>query len=159
IWHFTSPANRCAAARVHFLMSDESQPPEAPGCSVPESPLTRKPVNRTRLWGFCALLAIAAAWFGASWLWTSPPHLPRGVTSEEYVRAAANWKRRYHRTPDERDVMSWLAESAVAQGDLEKAADCFEQIPSTHPVYGRSARHQQGQVLQKLNRLCAAEQS
>jgi tetratricopeptide (TPR) repeat protein len=88
----------------------------------------------------------------------SPPSLlPTGVTDSDYQRAARSWKQRYGRAPDEFDVFSWLGESAVAAGDLESAVACFERIPSTHPVYGRPARHQQGEVLQKLNRLSPAE--
>ncbi len=104
-------------------------------------------------------MAAGLAWLGVGWLPAQRRSLPPGITEVEYSRAAKSWKLRYRRKPDELDVLSWLAESAVASGNLESAVACFERIPSSHPIYGRSARHQEGQVLQKLNRLCSAERN
>jgi tetratricopeptide (TPR) repeat protein len=140
-------------------MSDETNPPDTLGTKANSSPPSRQTSSRAWRWGLCALAAIVMGWLCIWWFRPSGATLPPGVTGDEYARAAAGWKRRYGRKPGDLDVVSWLAESAIASGDLETAAACFARIPSTHPHYGRPARHQQGQVLQRLNRLCEAEQN
>lgn len=82
---------------------------------------------------------------------------PQGVSLLEYQLAAKAFERRYRTRPDHADVLSWLAENAVAENDLQRAANCFAAIPSTHAKYGRAARLQQGQVLLRLKRAVQAE--
>lgn len=84
--------------------------------------------------------------------------MPAGVSEEAYARAAREWQLKYRRRPDSVDVYSWLAERAVADREWPVAVACFALISSDHPQYGRAARHQQGQVLQRLNRLHEAEE-
>jgi len=145
-------------------MTEQPAPQEA---RLSQDPTSGAPHNmparaskRRWLWGSSAvILAVGIIWLAVASLRPARPILPAGVSESDYARAERDWKNRYHRRPDELDVISWLAESAVNEGDLETAAACFQRIPSSHPVYGRAARHQEGQILQKINRLCAAEQN
>lgn len=85
---------------------------------------------------------------------TSPAWLPADVR-EEAIKA---FRLAYQREPDRFDIVSVAAELAVRQDQLDLANQCFGDIPTDHPLYGPSARFQQGQVLLKLNRAGAAEQ-
>jgi tetratricopeptide (TPR) repeat protein len=82
---------------------------------------------------------------------------PQGVSLREYQLAAKAFTRRYRTQPDHTDIVSWLAESAVAANDLDRALNCFAVIPSSHLKYGRFARLQQGEILLRLKRAATAE--
>ena len=56
-------------------------------------------------------------------------------------------------------MISFAAELAVRKEQLDLANRCFSEIPTSHPLYGQSARLQQGQVLLKMNRALAAEEN
>jgi tetratricopeptide (TPR) repeat protein len=105
--------------------------------------------------GSVLLLILGAVVVWSPWIRKQLP--PDGVSAREFDLAAKAFERRYKTPPDHADVVSWLAETAVADNDLERAANCFAAIPTAHPKYGRSARLQQGQVLLKLKRAAAAE--
>jgi tetratricopeptide (TPR) repeat protein len=82
--------------------------------------------------------------------------LPAGVSPDDYDAAAQLFSGHYGHNPDRIDVLSLLAEQAV-QDAPETAVACFEEIPDAHPLYGHSARLQQGQVLYRLGRAADAE--
>jgi tetratricopeptide (TPR) repeat protein len=100
------------------------------------------------------LIVIALGFWWSRARQASPPV---GISLREYELATKAFERRYRQRPEHADVVSWLAETAVAENDLPRAAVCFDAIPTSHPRYGRSARLQQGQVLLKLKRAPAAE--
>lgn len=85
--------------------------------------------------------------------------MPAGITHARYTAAADQLQARYGRRPTRLEVLSLLAELAVQDEELATAAACFQQIPSTHPAFGRSARLQEGQILLRLNRARDAERS
>ena len=87
---------------------------------------------------------------------TVPP-LPAEVTQRQYELAARLFKIKYKRPADRIDTLSWLAESAYAEGKLAQAVACFAEIPTEHPVYGRMARYQQASALLALHDAPAAE--
>lgn len=60
--------------------------------------------------------------------------------------------------PDEHDVIMFLAQKAVLDERWDRSEELFALIPTSHKSYGRSARHQQGQVLLRLNRSVEAEE-
>lgn len=72
--------------------------------------------------------------------------------------ARKSFEKQYGRSADRDDVLSWLAEWYLARNRLADAVICFAEIPSSHPVYGRMARYQQGRSLLTLHRAIDAEQ-
>jgi tetratricopeptide (TPR) repeat protein len=114
---------------------------------------------RRRRWlAACAFLVVLAVIAISIWLSRrTRVSLPRGVPLSEYKQARAEFQSAYRRKADEIDTFSWLAERYVKDHELEKAAACFERIPTSHPLWGRSARHQQGNVMLLLDRAAEAE--
>ncbi len=111
-------------------------------------------------WRRWSLFAGVLALLIVVWLllpWSVQPKLPPGVTPADYKLARRAFELRYHKPADHFDVISWLAESAVANNRLDRATACFRAIPSEHPQYGHSARLQQGQVLLRLKKAAEAE--
>ncbi len=84
--------------------------------------------------------------------------LPNGVTHEQYVAAERRFQEMYSVKPDRIDVLSLVAELAVADERLEAAVASFAEIPSDHPKYGLAARFQQAVILVQLNRAAEAEE-
>ncbi len=84
----------------------------------------------------------------------TPAWLPEDLRDE----AIKAFRVTYQREPDRIDVISVAGELAVRKYEFELARQCFGEIPTDHPLYGPSARFQQGQVLLKLNLAAAAEQ-
>jgi tetratricopeptide (TPR) repeat protein len=84
--------------------------------------------------------------------------LPTGVTHEQYAAAERQFQEMYSVEPDRIDVLSLVAELAVADERLEAAVASFAEIPSDHPKYGLAARFQQAVALVQLNRADEAEE-
>ncbi len=124
-------------------------------------PRTTAPKSaRRRIGSWAAALIFGAGVAGAGAWWFSPAGaLPEGVTPADYHTATRQFERINHRSAARNDVFSFLGEQAVTVERLALAADCFAEIPSDDPRYGRSARLQQAQVLLRLNRAYAAEQN
>lgn len=93
---------------------------------------------------------------GLSFFWLSP-RTPTWLPDELREEATRAFRLTYQREPDPLDILSFAAELAVQREQLDLANQCFGEIPTSHPLYGHSARLQQGQVLLKLNRAQAAE--
>lgn len=83
--------------------------------------------------------------------------LPPGVDPAEFTAASAEFKSAYGRKPSEFDTLMLLGEQSVERRNLAQAAACFNAIPTPHLLYGRSARHQQGNVMLLLDRAAEAE--
>lgn len=91
-------------------------------------------------------------------LFRQPPLADRIVVPQRDIEIAqARFAALHGREADESDISMALAEAAVAEEQWEDAARLFGFVPTSHATYGRSARHQQGQVLLRLNRAIEAE--
>ena len=99
------------------------------------------------------MIAIAVWWLVMR---TGPP-LPEGVTPQQFTDAAAWYRENYGTEPDHESVLSVLAEQMLQNDEQQSAVACFDAIPDDHPVYGASARLQQGQLLYRLDRAVEAE--
>jgi thioredoxin-like negative regulator of GroEL len=120
-----------------------------------EAPVT---ISRRRgwVWPVVAVVVLIAA--GVTFVFRERP-LPEGISPEEFAAASDKFRTLYKKEPDRLDVLSLVAELAVAEGRPEDAVVCFAEIPSSHPRYGLSARLQEGHVLLELNRASEAEAS
>jgi predicted Zn-dependent protease len=88
------------------------------------------------------------------------PQYPAGISEAEFQQAIRWFDDLYPgRKPDEMDVLSVAGELAMADGRMEVAARCFQEIPTEHPTYGMAARLQQGTSLLELNRASEAEEN
>lgn len=105
----------------------------------------------------CLLAIVAAGAVIVIWVRNRLDELPPGVTRSDYKRAAIAYRSVYSKSPSRMDVLSYLGELAVAEGNLELAASAFRAIPVSDEQYGLSARVQLGQILIKMNRACEAE--
>jgi tetratricopeptide (TPR) repeat protein len=105
------------------------------------------------------VIAGAATLMGLTWqtLLVRDP-LPRGVARQEYDLASEAFELRYGHAANRMDTLSWLAESFLARDRLPEAVECFAEIPTSYPDYGRMARYQQGRSLLSLHRAVEAEQ-
>ena len=81
---------------------------------------------------------------------TGGVELPAGVSPEQYRRAEQEFQEMYGRSAERRDVLLLLGEAAVHADRLQVALACFREVPTADPLYGPSARLQEGQVLARL---------
>lgn len=86
-----------------------------------------------------------------------PTPLPEGITAQDVDIARRSFQEQYHRSPDDSDTMSWLAEWYLSRSRPELAIVCFNQIKTEHLIYGGMARYQQGRTLLSLHRATEAE--
>src|SRR5262245_29552721 len=91
------------------------------------------------------------------WNRRTPEPLPANVTARDYQLAREGFEVKYGRRADRVDVLSYLAELQLSRDRLADAVACFEQVPTSHPQYGRMARFQQGRTLLTLHRAPEAE--
>jgi tetratricopeptide (TPR) repeat protein len=119
-----------------------------------------QPARRTRRgwWLGLAAVGLGAAAF-AAWQLTRGPLLPAGISAEEYAEAARRYADLYGHEPSRMDVLSVLGEMAIGAERMTEAVACFREIPSADPMYGPSARLQEGQALATLRHADAAERS
>ena len=82
---------------------------------------------------------------------------PSSVTTRDLQLAREAFELKYGRRPDRLDLLSWLAEWKAARKLPLEAIECFQRIPSAHPLYGPMARYQQGRILLNLHRAVEAE--
>ena len=115
----------------------------------------KRPIAWKSAWGIAILVALVAS---AGWWWWPVP-LPNGITQRDYDIATRRFRDLYSRRPNRLDVLSIAGELAVRDDRLAAAAECFHQIPISHPRYGAAARLQEGQVRLRLNQAVAAEQN
>ena len=102
-----------------------------------------------------SLGGIAVVWFCL--IRAGRESLPPGVSARERELARRTFHQRQGRQPDRFDLLHVLAESYSTAGRLTDAVDCLGQIPTSHPLYGRMARYQQGRTLLALHRAADAE--
>jgi tetratricopeptide (TPR) repeat protein len=84
--------------------------------------------------------------------------LPAVVSLKEAEIARKSFEKQYGRAATHEDVVSWMAEWYLSRKRPADAIVCFNEIPTSHPEYGRMARFQQGRELLSLNRAIEAEQ-
>lgn len=83
--------------------------------------------------------------------------LPAIVDPKEAEIARKSFEKQYGRAATRDDVLSWMAEWYLSRKRPADAIVCFDEIPTSHPEYGRMARFQQGRELLSLNRAIEAE--
>ena len=101
----------------------------------------------------CGLIAV--------WQWlarSSSVALPSVVSPGEYELARKVFELKHGRPAGHFDVLSGLAEWLLVKNRPADAVEVFAAIPTSHPVYGRIARYQQGTTLFRLLRVVEAEQ-
>jgi len=114
----------------------------------------RRRVVAGALW--LAAIGALAAIAGVVWRPTSLD-LPAGVTRAQYEAAAAAWQRRHSMEPNRADVLVQLGDTFFLDEELEAAIRCYDEIPSSHPLYGPGARLEQAKALIRLNQARRAE--
>ena len=106
-----------------------------------------------------AIVATLALAFLISGRRPGVPEIPDGVSQAEYLRVAADMKRRLHRDPTSGDIHFELGQRLMDRKEWATAVSCFRGIPVSHPRCGQAAKYLLGQTLLQQDRLRDAESS